>query len=135
MNKRSSTTEKRSGKSATTVQRPSPQTSRARGVGVPAAPAPMVPVATAALHPHPVRIGYFNPDAREVFVAGTFNDWDPRETPLARDSFGDWAIELSLPPGEHRYRLIVDGEWRDDPSSQRVEANPFGGYDAVIFVQ
>jgi hypothetical protein len=47
---------------------------------------------------------------------------------------GDWSVDLSLPPGEHRYRLIVDGEWRDDPSAQRLEANPFGGFDAVIAV-
>ena len=81
-----------------------------------------------------MRLGIFHPDAREVHVAGTFNDWDPRETPLRRDALGDWSVELSLPPGEHRYRLIVDGEWTDDPSAQRMEANPFGGFDAVILV-
>jgi hypothetical protein len=89
---------------------------------------------TAALDLHTVRIGFFQPEAREVYVAGSFNDWDPRETPLLRDSLGDWSVELSLPPGEHRYRLVVDGEWRDDPSAQRMEANPFGGFDAVIAV-
>ena len=88
----------------------------------------------AALDLYTVRIGYFQPDAHEVFVAGSFNDWDRRETPLQRDSFGDWSIELSLPPGEHRYRLIVDGNWRDDPSAPRMEANSFGGFDAVIVV-
>lgn len=90
--------------------------------------------ATAALALNSVRIGYFQPDAHEVYVAGSFNGWDPRETPLQRDSFGDWSIELSLPPGDHRYRLIVDGEWRDDPSAQRMEPNPYGGYDMVIVV-
>jgi 1,4-alpha-glucan branching enzyme len=89
---------------------------------------------TAALDLHTVRIGYFQPEAREVYVAGSFNQWDPRETPLLRDSLGDWSVDLSLPPGEHRYRLVVDGEWRDDPSAQRMEANPFGGFDAVIVV-
>jgi hypothetical protein len=100
----------------------------------PPSPAAAPAAATAALDLHTVRLGIFNPDAREVHVAGTFNDWDPRETPLKRDSLGDWSVELSLPPGEHRYRLIVDGEWTDDPSAQRMEANPFGGFDAVIVV-
>lgn len=90
--------------------------------------------ATAALALNTVRIGYFQPEAREVYLAGTFNDWDPRETPMQRDSLGDWSIELSLPPGEHRYRLVVDGEWRDDPSAQRMEPNPFGTFDAVVVV-
>ena len=89
---------------------------------------------SAALDLHTVRIGYFNPEAREVSVAGTFNDWDQRETPLKRDSLGDWSIELSLPPGEHRYRLVVDGDWCDDPMAQRMEPNPYGTFDALIIV-
>ncbi len=83
---------------------------------------------------HTVRIGYFQPDAHGVFVAGSFNDWDRGATPLQRDSLGGWSIELSLPSGEHRYRLVVDGDWHDDPSSARMEANPFGGFDAVMIV-
>lgn len=110
-----------------------PSKASARTAPVAALPA-AAPATSTALDLHTVRIGYFQPDAREVYVAGTFNDWEPRETPLTRDSFGDWAVELSLPPGEHRYRLVVDGEWTDDPSAQRMEANPFGGFDAVIFV-
>ncbi len=82
----------------------------------------------------PVRFGLFNPEARDVCLAGSFNGWDPRAHPLQRDSLGDWSIELALPPGEHRYRLIVDGEWCDDPAAQRLVANPFGGFDALIQV-
>jgi hypothetical protein len=89
---------------------------------------------TAALDLYTVRIGYFQPEAHEVYLAGSFNEWDPRETPMLRDSLGDWSIELSLPPGEHRYRLVVDGEWRDDPAAQRMEANPFGGFDSIVVV-
>ena len=92
------------------------------------------PAVTAALDCHLVRIGAFLPEARDVYLAGSFNDWEPRELPLQRDSIGDWSIELSLPAGEHRYRLIVDGEWCDDPSAQRMEPNPFGGFDAVVIV-
>lgn len=81
-----------------------------------------------------VRFGYFNPEAREVCLAGSFNDWDRRATPLQRDALGDWTVELELPPGEYRYRLVVDGEWRDDPSAPQTAQNPFGGYDAVLVV-
>jgi len=81
-----------------------------------------------------VRFRYVNPDAREVFVVGTFNDWDPRATPLRRDALGDWSADVELPPGEYRCRLMVDGEWRDDPSARQTAENPFGGYDAVLVV-
>jgi 1,4-alpha-glucan branching enzyme len=72
---------------------------------------------------------------REVFAVGSFNGWNPRATPLQRDSFGDWSVTLQLPPEEYRYRLIADGEWRDDPLAQRTATIPFGGFDAVIVVE
>ena len=82
----------------------------------------------------PVRFGYFHPDAHEVFLVGSFNGWNPRATPLKRDALGDWSVELVLPSGEYRYRLLVDGEWRDDPSAQQTAMNPFGGFDAIVSV-
>ena len=82
-----------------------------------------------------VRFGYFQPDAREVFVVGSFNGWNPRANPLKRDSLGDWSLMLLLPPGEYHYRMMVDGEWRDDPSAQQTAMNPFGGFDSVVLVE
>lgn len=92
------------------------------------------PACSAPLDLRPVRIGIFRPEAREVAVAGSFNGWDPRETPLERDTLGDWSVELLLPRGEHRYRLVIDGEWVDDPAATRLEPNRWGGYDAVLSV-
>ncbi len=81
-----------------------------------------------------VRFGYFQPDAREVYLVGSFNGWDPRITPLHRDSLGDWSVQLELPTGEHRYRFVVDGQWRDDPAAQQTAQNPYGGFDAIMLV-
>jgi hypothetical protein len=81
-----------------------------------------------------VRFGYFHPEAKDVFLVGSFNGWDPRATPLNRDPLGDWSVEIELPNGEHHYRFVVDGEWRDDPTAQLTEKNPFGGFDAVMVV-
>ena len=81
-----------------------------------------------------VRFGYFKPEAREVFLVGSFNGWDPRMTPLHRDRLGDWSIEVELPTGEHRYRFVVDGEWCDDPAAQQTVQNPYGGFDAIMVV-
>lgn len=81
-----------------------------------------------------VRFGYFNPDAREVHVVGSFNAWDPQATALTRDALGDWSVELDLPRGEHRYRFFVDGDCRDDPAAAQTARNPFGGFDAIMVV-
>ena len=81
-----------------------------------------------------VRFGYFHPDAKKVLVAGSFNNWNPGGTPMKRDSLGDWSVEVLLPPGEYRYRFLVDDEWRDDPSAQLTAMNCYGGFDAVVVV-
>ena len=36
------------------------------------------------------------PEAQAVFVAGTFNDWNPEATPLTRQADGHWQIKLPL---------------------------------------
>jgi hypothetical protein len=81
-----------------------------------------------------VHFGYFDPDATEVFVAGSFNHWNPRATRLRREWAGEWSVALRLPPGEYSYRFLVDGEWRDDPSAQFIVTNRFGSFDAVVVV-
>ena len=82
----------------------------------------------------PIRFEYSQPDASAVWLVGSFNGWNPESTPFTRDSLGAWSLELALPPGEHRYRFIVDGEWRDDPLASQTVVNPFGGFDAVLVV-
>lgn len=80
------------------------------------------------------RFGYFKPEAKSVHLVGTFNDWNPPATPMSRDALGDWSVEMDLPRGEHRYRFVVDGDWREGPTAQQTARNNFGGFDAVIVV-
>lgn len=82
----------------------------------------------------PIRFEYAQPEASAVYLAGSFNGWNPEATPFTRDSLGVWSVELGLPAGEHRYRFIVDGEWRDDPLAQQMVVNPFGGFDGLLVV-
>lgn len=72
--------------------------------------------------------------AKSVAVTGEFNRWSPEGVPLSQIHDGEWAVNLDLPPGEHQYRLIVDGEWRDDPSAKRHVPNPFGTENCVLKV-
>jgi 1,4-alpha-glucan branching enzyme len=71
------------------------------------------------------------PDAREVTLCGSFNEWDRTCTPLKKDKSGVWKTQLMLAPGEYEYRLCVDGEWVDDPSADRCVPNPFGSRNCV----
>ncbi len=73
------------------------------------------------------------PKAEEVLLVGTFNDWDPRGRPLKKGKDGLWRTFVSLEPGAHEYRFVVDGRWRDDPGARTV-ANPYGGRNCCIDV-
>jgi len=72
--------------------------------------------------------------ARHVFIAGSFNSWDPSVRPLKKDAKGTWKTSITLPQGAHQYRFIVDGNWMEDPASSHKEINEFGGFNSVVIV-
>lgn len=80
-----------------------------------------------------VTFSFASPDAKEVFVAGTFNGWDPHKDPFKRHSTG-WKAVKYLTPGMYEYLLIVDGIWVDDPSCPKRCSNPFGGENCILEV-
>jgi 1,4-alpha-glucan branching enzyme len=88
----------------------------------------------AATGQRPVRFELFDPNAREAFLVGTFNDWQPGVTPLTKSEEGHWTVELSLKPGAYEYRFVVDGRWIEDLKSSRFATNPFGGVNSVLEV-
>lgn len=76
-------------------------------------------------HSHPaqqVRLEFFHPQAREVNIAGSFNDWRPGATWMISLDNGRWVKELLLPPGRYEYSFVVDGHWMPDPKA--VESTP-----------
>ena len=95
----------------------------------PTAPAKGAPSGTRLVH-----LEFTDPNARAVFVAGGFNDWHPVVSEMLRASSGHWVKELTLPPGEHEYRLVVDGAWLTDPACPKRVANPFGSENSVLTV-
>ena len=75
------------------------------------------------------------PRADSVQVAGDFNNWLPGKTQMQKvgDS-GVWQTKIKLPQGKYRYRLVVDGQWQQDPYNEMTELNPFGGFNSVLEV-
>lgn len=80
-------------------------------------------------------ITFQRPGTTSVFIAGTFNDWSPDATPLLDTGDGSWAVDITLPPGRHEYRFVVDGEWMDDPQAAETVPNDFEGMNAVLVVE
>jgi 1,4-alpha-glucan branching enzyme len=85
-----------------------------------------------ALEEQEVMIEFVSPTAREVKVAGQFNNWCPESTPLIKIKDGEWVVRLMLRAGEYEYRLVVDGQWIEDPEADQRAANPYGGFNSVL---
>ncbi len=73
-------------------------------------------------------------EAKQVALAGTFNDWNPESSPLHLNGNQCWEKELALPPGTHEYQFVVDGRWMADPQAPEYVPNPFGGINSVVRV-
>jgi 1,4-alpha-glucan branching enzyme len=76
-----------------------------------------------------VRFRCVAPAATAVFLAGTFNAWDPTATPMQPDSAAEWYVELKLSPGKYEYKYVVDGVWFCEPG---VADEGYAGEDAVV---
>ena len=81
-----------------------------------------------------VTFSYAAPDAETVVLAGDFTGWQQAPLSLKRDKNGLWTKTVLLPPGRHEYRLLVNGEWRDDPKCSTRLPNQFGTENCVCIV-
>lgn len=82
-----------------------------------------------------VRFSLVAPGAKEVLLAGDFTDWEAHARKMKREKRGSrtFATAVSLPPGNHQYKFIVDGEWLEDPKAEAVP-NSFGTNNSQISV-
>jgi hypothetical protein len=82
-----------------------------------------------------VRFTHVDPGAGQVYVSGSFNNWQKDKVPLSRVSEqGVWVGTLILPPGVYEYMFVVDGEWVVDPLARRYMEDGFGRKNALLYV-
>lgn len=81
-----------------------------------------------------VYLEYVHPRARQVTIAGSFNDWRPAVTPMVSMGRGWWAKGLVLPPGRYEYRFVVDGQPMPDPNAAETVPTPNGEVNSVLVV-
>jgi len=77
---------------------------------------------------------YYAPDAKKVYLAGKFNDWNVKSHPMKKGSDGIWRLSVRLPVGRHEYKFFVDGEWAQQIPCSTTAFNPYGTYNCVIGV-
>lgn len=87
----------------------------------------------AAVKRQRVTFSYESAEAKEVFLMGDFNDWNPKTHPMKNEGKGVWKKTLMLSPEKYEYRFLVDGEWRTD-RKQGMCPNCFGSTNNYIVV-
>ncbi len=75
------------------------------------------------------------PEAKKVYIAGTFNDWNTKSMPMKKSKDGTWRIMVKLSPGRYEYKYFADGMWAQDIPGAELAPNPFGTQNCVINVE
>ena len=74
-----------------------------------------------------------NSNAKKVFVAGSFSNWEDGRTRMNKTTDG-WELPVYLDTGTYSYRYIVDGNWIVDPGNNNKLPNEFGEYNSVVSI-
>jgi chromosome partitioning protein len=74
------------------------------------------------------------PEAKEVYLAGEFNNWKLDEHSRMEQANGCWTKHLNLNSGKYRYRFVIDGNWISDPGNPLTQLNPYGAMDSLLEV-
>lgn len=83
-----------------------------------------------------------SPAAKDVYLAGTFNNWEPKEHRLSRNKRGEWRTTLILDPGRYEYKFVIDGKWMCSPhcgergmqTCPHCVQNAFGTMNRILIV-
>lgn len=70
-------------------------------------------------------------NAKEVYVAGSFNSWSPKSDQLKKEG-NKWVAEVETQPGRNTYKFIIDGRWILDPANTQIEKD--GDYTNSLVV-
>jgi len=74
------------------------------------------------------------PDAKQVYLVGDFNQWNPARKRMARYRDGSFRAKVNLRPGEYQYKFVADGVWLNDLEAEQQVANPFGSVNSLVTI-
>ncbi len=81
-----------------------------------------------------VRFSIKMDNAKEIKLAGDFNNWNADAVKLRKSKNNVWFKDLLLSPGRYEYKFVVDGNWMNDPDNQNKAMNTFGSENSVVQV-
>ena len=82
-----------------------------------------------------VNLVYEGAPGKKVFVAGSFNNWQPDKELTDRNKTGFYQCQMRLFPGEYQYKFVVDGNWCLDAENPNFVPNDFGTLNSLLIVK
>jgi 1,4-alpha-glucan branching enzyme len=82
-----------------------------------------------------VEFTYTAPDAKKVFLAGEFNNWDPESLPMKKGKDGVWRTKIKLAPGRYEYKFFADNAWVEHLPGVELSSNPLGSQNFIHWVK
>lgn len=77
---------------------------------------------------------YSDTNIDEIQIAGEFNDWIPDLNIDTQHDNGIIRKILRIPPGQYQYRIIIDGQWQEDPNNPDQILNQQGEINSVLSI-
>ena len=71
---------------------------------------------------------------KEVYLAGSFNEWSTTAKKMAYKA-GIYTATVKLAAGTYQYKFVIDGTWCADPENVNSVANDQGTFNSVIEVK
>jgi 5'-AMP-activated protein kinase regulatory beta subunit len=82
-----------------------------------------------------VKVSIAAQPGKSIYVAGSFNDWNPTKKPL-KEKDGVYSASLRLEPGLYEYKFVIDGIWTLDPDPDRDwTQNGLGTLNSLLRVE
>lgn len=76
------------------------------------------------------------PNAADVCVIGSFNNWEAGVNPMRLSEDGLWTAQVTLTPGRYPYKFLIDRTSKiTDPGSPTIEPDGFGGFNSILVVK
>ena len=74
--------------------------------------------------------------AKQVALAGEFNNWDATSHPLKKQKDGSYKATVELPVGsEYQYRYVLDGtKWENDWAADKYVTSGVSGEENSVVV-
>lgn len=73
-----------------------------------------------------------NTNARNVTLAGSFNDWQPKALSMVKTDSG-WIARVKLNIGKYWYKFVIDGNWRVDSDNLWQENDGLGNDNSIYY--